>query len=315
MEPMVAWFEDLPLHSVSMAGGKGASLGDMARAGLPVPPGFVVCAAAFRSFLAANGGRDVIRRAIEHLNVNDESQLDRAEKTIRSFLLDQRLPSALNADVQAAYRRLGRNAVVAVRSSAISEDSQGASFAGQQETFLNVRDIEAVLHYVRECWASFFTARALFYRAQKGSLADTSMAVVVQKMVNPDRSGVLFTRDPVQNRLDQMVIEAAYGLGEAVVSGLITPDQYIVDRDDGSLVREHVSIKSMAVVRAENGGTEQVPLSEEQARARVLSERDLERLRKIGLDLERYFGKPQDVEWCIEGEALYLLQSRPITTL
>ncbi len=315
MEPLVAWLEDLPPGSVSMAGGKGASLGDMARAGLPVPPGFVVCAAAFRSFLTANGGREVIWQAVEHLNVNDERQLDRAEKTIRSFLLDQRLPEALNADIRAAYNRLGRNAVVAVRSSAISEDSEGASFAGQQETFLNVRGIEAVLHHVRECWASFFTARALFYRAQKGSLADMAMAVVVQKLVNPDRSGVLFTCDPVQNRLDQMVIEAAYGLGEAVVSGLITPDHYVLDRDDGSLVREHVPHKSIAVVRAENGGTEQVPLPAARASARVLSERDLERLRKIGLDLERYFGRPQDVEWCIEGDVLYLLQSRPITTL
>jgi pyruvate, water dikinase len=316
MDCTVAWFKDLPPHSVTLAGGKGASLGDMARAGLPVPPGFVVCAGAFRSFLEANDGFDEIERIVGGLDIYDTTALDRAENAVHDFILSKPLPASLVREIAAAYAKFGKKAAVAVRSSAISEDGAEASFAGQQETFLNVRGVDSVVQHVQVCWASFFTARALFYRANKGSLADTGMAVVVQRMAQPEKSGIMFTVDPVQGRRDHMVIEAIFGLGEAVVSGLVTPDQYVVVRDTGEMVREYVSAQSIAIVRDESSdGTIQIDLPLDEGSRRVLSEDELRTLRKTGLELERYFGKPQDVEWCIENERLFLLQSRPITTL
>jgi pyruvate,water dikinase len=211
---------------------------------------------------------------------------------------------------------LGADALVAVRSSAVSEDGDAASFAGQQETYLNVRGAAGVTAAVKACWASFFEPRALFYREAKGALADTQMAVVVQQMVQSEKSGVMFTIDPVQKRRDRMVIEAVFGLGEGIVSGLLTPNHYLVDRDDGTVLDAFVGYQPFAVVHdPERGGTQQVPLTEEEGSARVLSEPELDRLRQVGLRLEECFGGPQDVEWGIRGEELLLLQSRPVTTL
>jgi pyruvate, water dikinase len=206
--------------------------------------------------------------------------------------------------------------LVAVRSSGISEDSQTASFAGQQETYLNVSGSANVVRKVRDCWASFFSPRALFYRGAKGALADTSMAVVVQEMVQAERSGVMFTVDPIQKRRQFMIIEAVFGLGEGIVSGAITPDHLVIDRKDGSTVEEFVAFKPTAIFRdCATGETGEVELPEEKASARVLGEADLSSLRVLGLRLEEHFGRPQDVEWCMRGEQVFLLQSRPITVL
>jgi pyruvate,water dikinase len=315
-ESFVAWFEELPPHSTAIAGGKGASLGNMAQAGLPVPPGFVVCAAGFRAFLDAAGGAQVISHALDGLDVHAEEHLNKAALSVREFILSNPLPAAVENAVRSACATLGDNVPVAVRSSAVSEDGDTASFAGQQETFLNVRGVDAVLQCVSACWASFFMPRSLFYRAQKGSLQDSDMAVVVQKMVRAEKSGVMFTHDPVQGRRDHMVIEAAYGLGEAVVSGMVTPDHYVIDRNDGSLVREFVAVQPIALVYDErSNGTREIELSAEQGSARVLADGEIRRLLDLGLKLETHFGKPQDIEWSIENGNIFLLQSRPITTL
>src|SRR2546421_442587 len=188
----------------------------------------------------------------------------------------------------AAYERLG--GAVAVRSSACAEDSQAASYAGQHETFLGVRGVDAVCARVVDCWASFFSERALFYRERKGSLADLRMAVVVQQMLDPVKSGVLFTVDPVHRRRDRMVVEAVFGLGEQVVSGAVTPDHYVIDRA-GNIKREHIVDK------------------------RVLEPEEIRQIVELGRKLEEHFGKPQDIEWGIENGNVYLLQSRPVTTL
>lgn len=312
---LVIWLEDLPAQSAAIAGGKGASLGDMTRAGLPVPSGFIVPTHAFRTFLAEVGGAKVILQIMGGVDVHTESQLRDASAAVRDFILSKPMPKTLHEDIRRAYAQLGANAPVAVRSSAASEDSDAASFAGQQETFLNVRGADSVIDRVRECWASFFTPRAIFYRAQKGSLEDSEMAVVVQKMVQAEKSGVMFTVDPVQGRKDQMVIEAVYGLGEAVVSGKVTPDHYVVDRAHATIVREHVAFQTIALVYNEMGGTREVQLSELQGSTRVLTDEEIRQLHKLGLKLEGYFGKPQDIEWAIEGSELYLLQSRAVTTL
>ena len=269
MSESIVWFDEPPCAEVACAGGKGASLAAMTAAGLPVPPGFVVRAEVLEQSVDAERLRALAR----------EGDHAAAEALVRAA----RAP----AGVAEAYERLG--GLVAVRSSACAEDSEAASFAGQQETFLNVAGAAEVARRVVECWASFFSERALFYRARKGSLDDLRMAVVVQKMVEPRKSGVLFTADPVQRRRDQMIAEAVFGLGEQVVSGQVTPDHYVLDRS-GNVKRDHIV----------NGG--------------VLEPDELAELAAMGVRLERHFGKPQDIEWAID-DRLYLLQSRPVTTL
>ena len=292
-ETVVA-FVDLPPESAAIAGGKGASLGRMAAAGFPVPPGFVVAAGAFHDFLESCGGSALVASLTKDLDVEDARAVEHAAERIRRVIASTPLPPALARAIVAAHERLAHGGLVAVRSSAVSEDGVSASFAGQQESYLNVRGGDAVLDRVRECWASFFSPRALFYRAQKAVLADTRMAVVVQEMVQPDKSGVMFTIDPIRGRRECMVIEGAPGLGGAIVSGEITPDHYVVTRDHGAVVEAFIP---------------------DDQRGRALTDEELDGLRQLGLRLEVFFGSPQDVEWCLRGSELLLLQSRPITTL
>ena len=290
----VVAFRDLPPESTAIAGGKGASLSRMAVAGLPVPPGFVIAAGALQDVLDSCGGRTLIETLTANLDVDDARAVQHAADSIRRMIVSTPVPAPLADAIRAAHAAMEHGEFVAVRSSAVAEDGLTASFAGQQESYLNVHGDDAILDRVRECWASFFSPRALFYRAQKVVLGDTRMAVVVQEMVQADKSGVMFTVDPVRNRRDCMIIECAPGLGEAIVSGEITPDHYVVSRDDGAIVDEFIP---------------------DDRRDRVLSESELNRLREFGLRLEVFFGSPQDVEWCIRGPELLVLQSRPITTL
>jgi pyruvate,water dikinase len=271
--PLVLPFEDPRCQSVELTGGKGASLASMTAKGLPVPPGFVITSAAFRAAVDEEALRAAMRR--------DDVEAARA------LVAAARPPREL---IEEHYARL--QGLVAVRSSACAEDSDGASYAGQQETFLNTDGPAAVLHNVVECWLSFFTERAVFYRRQKGSLEDVAMAVVVQQMVDSRKSGVLFTVDPVHGRKDRMIVEAALGLGEAVVSGEHTPDNYTLSRTG--------VVKKARVVDAE----------------RVLTDEDCVALARMGGALAELHGGPQDIEWAFDAAGdLYLLQSRPITTV
>ena len=271
-EASLVWFDDDACRQVRVAGGKGASLAAMTAVGLPVPPGFVVAA-------------PVLERCVDAERLR-ELALARAHDDAQALVLGAEPPRAEVAD---AYGRLGGSRV-AVRSSATAEDAEAASFEGQQETYLNVEGPDEVCAKVVECWASFFSERALFYRSHKGSLEDLGMAVVVQKMVPAEKAGVIFTVDPVQRRRDQMIIEAVFGLGEQVVSGEVTPDHYVVDRE-GAVKREHLASRG------------------------VLSHDELRELAALGRRLEEHFGAPQDVEWAIGGGRIHLLQSRPVTTL
>ncbi len=291
---MVIAFRDLPPDSTAIAGGKGASLSRMAASGIPVPPGFVIAAGAFQDFMRSCGGLALIETQMRDLDVDNSHAVEQASDAIRRSIVTTALPESLARAILSAHAALAHGEFVAVRSSAVCEDGLTASFAGQQESFLNVHGGSAILDRVRDCWASFFSPRALFYRAQKAVLGDTRMAVVVQEMVQADKSGVMFTVDPIRNRRDCMVIEGAPGLGEAIVSGEITPDHYVVSRDHGVTVDTFI------------------PAEE---RARVLSDAELKKLRDMGMQLETFFGSPQDVEWCIRGSELLVLQSRPITTL
>lgn len=271
---MIFWFLDEPCGDVHVAGGKGASLAAMTVAGLRVPPGFVVAA-------------HVLERIVDVTRLRALAEAQDVQGA-QALVGEARLP---REELIASYERLcGGDGNVAVRSSACAEDSEIASYAGQQETYLNVRGADEVCARIIDCWKSFFSERALFYRARKGSLQDVRMAVVVQRMLNPLKSGVLFTVDPVNRRRDRMVIESVFGLGEQVVSGMVTPDHYVIDRA-GNIKREQI------------------------VERRVLDEEELRQLATLGRDLERRFGRPQDIEWAIEDGQLYLLQARPITTL
>jgi pyruvate, water dikinase len=284
-------FDEHACTEVARAGGKGASLARMTALGLPVPPGFVIPADA----LAAAVDAGELRAALP--------DAERAQAIVaRSEPPDE---------IGDAYDALGGDAPVAVRSSACAEDSEAASYAGQQETYLHVRGRDAVRRAVRDCWASFFSERAIFYRERKGSLDDLGMAVVVQRMVRADVAGVLFTCDPVHHRRDRMVVEAVIGLGEAAVSGRVTPDHYVLKRD-GTVKRAKVAAQPFAILPVESGGTEERELGEEGA-AQKLGEEELRELARIGDDLERRLGGPQDIEWALEGGELYVLQARPVT--
>lgn len=294
----------------AVAGGKGASLGAMRSEGMPVPPGFVVTALALTDSLTAHGALNEVTRLVGSLETGADAGVVAAE--LQRIVQGSPPPMQLSEEIEGAYRGLGANVPVAVRSSACAEDSEQASFAGQQETFLNVIGPESVLDRVVDCWASFFSERALFYRQKKGSLSDLGMAVVVQCQIGSDKSGVIFTADPIRRRSDQIVIEAVLGLGEAVVSGLVTPDNYVV-RKTGAIKRAHVGRQSQMIVRADDGGTTVLDLDDEAANTQVLDEVEIARLLEVGLQLERAFGAPQDIEWAFEDGELYVLQSRPIT--
>lgn len=271
--PLVLDFTDERCRQVDLAGGKGASLATMTQDGLPVPPGFVVTSPAFAE---AVDGEELLAR----LRARD---LDGA----RAVVAAAEPPRDL---VRAAYDRLPQGVSVAVRSSACAEDGTDASYAGQQETYLFVESFDDVLDKIVECWLSFFSERALFYREHKGDLHDIAMAVVVQQMVDAEKAGVMFTIDPVNNRKDRIVVEAARGVGEHVVSGEVTPDYYTLDRKG--------TVKKARVVDDQ-----------------VLTAEELAELARMGLHLAELNGCPQDVEWAYDARGVYMLQSRPVTTL
>jgi pyruvate, water dikinase len=299
---LVLAFADAGCTDVSCAGGKGSSLARMAALGLPVPPGFVIPAQALADALP-DGGEELRRLA-------EAQDAEAAQALIKTVELDP----ALREEVLRAYGALGPDDVpVAVRSSACAEDSEAASFAGQQETYLHVRGGDQVRARIRDCWASFFSERALFYRSQKGSLADLGMAVVVQRMVQADVAGVLFTCDPVRGRRDRMVVEAVLGLGEAAVSGAVTPDHYILKRD-GTVRKAQVHEQPYAIVADEAGGVAERELSPDEGGARKAGDELLAKLARLGDDLEQRVGVPQDIEWAVQDGELYVLQARPVTT-
>jgi pyruvate,water dikinase len=298
---LVLSFGDAACLDVARAGGKGSSLARMAALGLGVPPGFVIPANALADALPDGGGE---LRALA-----ERQDADGARALIRTVELDAGLREA----VLSAYAALGKGDMpVAVRSSACAEDSEAASFAGQQDTFLHVRGRGDVRARIRDCWASFFSERALFYRSKKGSLADLGMAVVVQRMVNADVAGVLFTCDAVHHRRDRMVVEAVIGLGEAAVSGAVTPDHYVIKRD-GRVRKAQVHEQPYAIVAGDGSGVTERPLSPEEGGARKASDALLAELARIGDDLEQRVGAPQDIEWAVEAGELFVLQARPVT--
>ncbi len=313
----VAWFDVIPDEELALsAGGKGASLCRMFRAGLNVPEGFIVKAETFSDFLISNNLRSKIIAMINEINIDNTSELIEKSEIIRNLITETDMPEDIASELKEYYSEFN-NGPVAVRSSGTAEDLDDASFAGQQETFLFVIGEEDLIKYVKECWASLFNDRAIFYRKEKGfSEEDVSIAVVVQKMVNADKAGVMFTVNPVTKDQDEIMLEAAWGLGEAVVSGMVTPDNLWINKKTGEVTTEYISEKETMVIRAsEKGGSKEVDVPEELREAPVLSREEQLALVDVANKIEAFYGKPEDVEWAFENGKLYMLQSRPITTL
>jgi len=314
--PLVLPFEQIGAEALPRVGGKAANLGELAGAGFPVPTGFCVTTAAFDAFIAGAGDLGVAFDALGDLDGKDAEAARRAAEQMRARLELAPLPAEVGACVLAAWSALDTGAAYAVRSSATAEDLPGASFAGQQDTFLNVRGSDALLDAVRRCWVSLFTDRAVLYRARGGhGHRAVKLAVVVQRMVLPEVSGILFTADPVNGRRGTVSIDAGYGLGEALVSGLVNADLYRVDAQSGALLEVRVGDKALAIRPRPEGGTVQEPVPEALRAARVLDDAAVAALVALGKRVEAHYGRPQDIEWCSEGGRYFVVQARPITSL
>ena len=305
-----------PRAKLETVGGKGASLARLVAAGLPVPDGFHVTTAAYRRFVAAYDLQPGILAALETVDAGQPATLEAASREIDALFAAAQTPPDVAGAIALAYAALpGRDPVVAVRSSATAEDLPNASFAGQQDTYLNVQGYGAVMEAVKRCWASLWTARAIGYRARQGiNVEGLSLAVVVQLLVPAEAAGILFTANPLTGRRDQAVLSASWGLGEAVVGGLVTPDTLTVDKASGAVLECQIADKQVMTARV-NGGTEQQPVPEALRHARVLDDPTAAELVRLGAQIEALYGLPVDIEWALADGALAIVQARPITTL
>jgi pyruvate,water dikinase len=301
---------------LAAVGGKGANLGVLTRAGFPVPGGFCVTTGAFKAFLEGAGETGPLYDRLAALNPEDTEAVRRLGEEVRGTLRRAPIPAAVAAAVAAAWTEAGTEHAYAVRSSATAEDLPGASFAGQQDTYLNVRGRESLLERVRDCWVSLFTDRAIAYRARNGfDHRRVFLSVVVQRMVMPEVSGILFTADPIDGRRHIVSIDAGFGLGEALVSGLVSADLYKVDKRAHRLVEKTIARKALAIVPLPEGGTRQEALPPGRQTAPSLTDEQALVLAAIGVKVEAHYGRPQDIEWCLERGQFFIVQSRPITTL
>lgn len=319
---IIHWLKDLTRADTPLVGGKGANLGELARAGLPVPPAFVVDVHAWARFREATGVGAELDALLARVDVDDTRALQELSRSLRHLVEDEPLPADLAEEIADAYAALSREgrvpeAWVAVRSSATAEDTAQFSFAGMFESFLNVRGRRDLLERVKSCWASTFHARVLFYRLRQGMPAEMPVGVVVQAMVNAGKAGVMFTVDPALRDRDRIVIEAAWGLGEVVVLGQVTPDRYVLSKATGAVVEEAPGEKDFMLAREpSSGATRRIDLTGDPRRqGRVLSDGELTALGDLARRVESHYGTPQDVEFAIEGETVFLTQSRPVTTL
>jgi pyruvate,water dikinase len=312
---LVAWFDELSAADTPRAGGKGANLGELTAAGLPVPPGFVIVSDAYLGAMDAAGVREELRAVCEDLDADDAAQIrDRAEQA-RHVVHEAGLPDVVRDAILDAYHRLGAGCRVAVRSSATVEDTAETSFAGMHESFTNIEGDDAVIRSVTSCWASLFGERVVSYRAARSILSEPALAVVVQEMVDAERSGVLFGVDPATGNRDRLVIDAAFGLGEVVVGGLVEPDSYLVRKDPPRLLSVRVGHKRIAIRRGPDGEERTERLSDEEAERRVLADDEIMELVDLAARAEEHYGEPQDMEWAIADGKVFLVQSRPVTTL
>ena len=313
-------FEDISKNDIGIAGGKGANLGELTQAGIPVPPGFVVTAETYQKFMEATGIFQNVMDILSKIDINDTKELQAAADEIKNIIKKAPMPEDISTYIIEAYNALSQKigvdeADVAIRSSATAEDLPDASFAGQQDTFLHVKGTDDVIEYVRQCWASLFEARAIFYREENDfDHSKVLIAVVVQQMVDADKAGVMFTVNPSTGE-NIALIEGSWGLGESVVSGTVTPDNYVVNKADNKILNVTISDKKTMFANDAKGTSKEVPVPEEKRKERVLSDEELVDLTEMGKRVQAHYEEPMDTEWAMENGKLFLLQARPITTL
>jgi len=315
----VVWFNEVTKKDIPLVGGKGANLGEMTNAGIPVPPGFIVTSDAYFRFLRETKLAHRIRELLGNLDVNNSRQLQQVANRVIKLISNAAMPPDIAREIAQAYIQMGRG-LVAVRSSATAEDLPEASFAGQQRTLLNIEREDDVVVAVQQCWASLFEARAIFYRVQQRfDHFKVGIAVPVQKMVQSETSGVMFTVDPVTSDRSKITIEAILGLGEMIVSGDVTPDHYVVNKDDLKIVNREIAKQEWKLIRNEGGKGEEANIKvvltpEEQAQQKINDE-EIIALAELGKRLEEHYQFPQDVEWAKENNQLFIVQTRPVTTI
>ncbi len=315
----VVWFDEVTKKDIPLVGGKGANLGEMTNAGIPVPSGFIVTAATYFDFIEKSRLADKIRTLLEPLNVHDSKQLQEIAAKVQKLIEDADMPPEIARDIEQAYIKMGKG-LVAVRSSATAEDLPEASFAGQQATFLNVQGEKEVVNAVQRCWASLFGARAIFYRQEQGfEHFKVGIAVPVQKMVQSEAAGVMFTIEPSTSNKEEITIEAVLGLGEMIVSGDVTPDHYTVSKADMKILTKEIKKQEWKLIKKEGttGKEDNIKVDltpEEQARQKI-TDADIIFLAKIGKRLEDHYQFPQDVEWATEKGEIFIVQTRPVTTI
>ncbi len=324
---LVSWFENIRVTDIPSVGGKNASLGEMINAGLPVPPGFAVTAYAYERFLEETKLTEKVYKVINEViaDKNDPKQYDAASKKIRVLIEKSKMPKDIETAIISAYKELDKrlnlkDTFVAVRSSATAEDLPDASFAGQQETYLNVKGVEDLLDKVMKCWSSLFTPRAIFYRNEKGFAHEkVFISVGVQKMVNSRAAGVMFTINPVTGNRGEIVIEGNYGLGESVVSGAVNPDDYIVDKNTLTIKERRMAKKTIQYIRdPKTGKTVHLDVPEEKQKAPCVTDEEVLKLAEIAKRIEKHYGKPMDIEWAIDQDLpfpqnMFIVQARPET--
>lgn len=310
---MILDFNEIKKEDVLTVGGKGANLGEMTSAKINVPSGFVITADAYRDFLKVNAIDSLIENGIKK-SADDEKILLNEAEHFRGKIKSGKFPEQLENAIREKYFNLGNNTRVAVRSSATAEDLPDASFAGQQETYLNVQGIESVLNGVRNCYASLWGNRAVSYRFHQGyDQTSVSIAVVIQEMIESEKSGVLFTVNPVNKKENEMQINASFGLGESVVSGRVTADSYIIDKS-GNIIEVNIGSKETQIIYGDKE-TVEVSVNSDKRKTRALNDREILELMKCGLEIEKHYGMPMDIEWAIKNDIVYILQARAITTL
>ncbi len=306
-------FKELSNKDTKIAGGKGASLGEMTNAKIPVPPGFVVLASAFDKFMKDTDAAIEENAMLDRIDISNTENVENEAEIMRDVILKKKFPEDLAKEILKEFDSLGAK-YVAVRSSATAEDSKIDAWAGQLESYLYVTKKE-LLSAVQKCWASLYTPRALFYRVErKMRRKQVSVAVVIQKMANSDVSGVCFTVHPVTRDKDQMIIEACFGLGEALVQGIITPDSYVLEKSSMNIIDINIGSQERQVVKAKVE-TEEKPVPKNLREKQKLTEKQIKELAEICIGIEKHYKNPRDIEWALENGKFYIVQSRPITTL
>ncbi|OHW63197.1 phosphoenolpyruvate synthase [Andreesenia angusta] len=324
----IKWFNEIDKEDIPLVGGKGANLGELTIKGVDVPPGFCVTATAYSDFIEKSDLQKEIIEVLDGLDVEDSVQLQERSAAIRALIIRKDMPSDIEQEIIEAYEEFNKrvktpDAQVAIRSSATAEDLPEASFAGQQDTYLHISGIDEVKSHIKRCWASLWTARAIYYREHQNFVhTEVALSVVVQKMVNSKIAGVMFTANPMNSSSNEIMINASWGLGEAVVSGIVTPDDFIIDKTTKAIIEKTIADKNTIVVKNTDGvGTKEMEVAEvlgaEYVTKQCLNDLEISKLANYGMKIEELYKSPQDIEWALDSdtEELYILQSRPITTL